>query len=100
MIIYVQGENRVLALRYMESIRNRVAGIAKGDMYNADVQETLLGYYIEDRGEVEFFDYDRLSLSKELNLNYAMSKRKPGALIVRDSLDQRDGAYIAIKRGG
>lgn len=94
MIIYVQGENRVLALRYMESIRERVAGIAKGDMYNADVQETLLGYYIADRGEVEFFDYDRLSLSKELNLNYAMSKRKPGTLIVRDILDQRDGAYV------
>ena len=94
MIIYVQGENRVLALRYMEIIRDRVVGIAKGDMYNADVQETLLGYYIADRGEVEFFDYDRLSLSKELNLNYAMSKRKPGALIVRDILDQRDGAYI------
>ena len=94
MIIYVQGENRVLALRYMESIRERVAGIAKGDMYNADVQETLLGYYIADRGEVEFFDYDRLSLSKELNLSYAMSKRKPGTLSVRDILDQRDGAYI------
>ena len=94
MIIYVQGENRVLALRYMEAISDRVVGIAKGDMYNADVQETLLGYYIADRGEVEFFDYDRLSLSKELNLNYAMSKYKPGALIVRDILDQRDGAYI------
>ena len=94
MAIYVQGENRVLALRYMESIRERVEGIARGDMYNANVEQTLLGYYIADRGEVEFFDYDRLSLSKERNLNYAMSKRKPGALIVRDILDQRDGAYI------
>lgn len=94
MSIYVRGADRVLVLRYMESIRERVAGIAKGDMYNANVQETLLGYHIPDSGEVEFFDYDRLSLSKEHNLNYAMSKRKPGALMVRDILDQRDGAYI------
>lgn len=94
MKLYVHGKNRVLALQYLESIRKRVEGIAKGDMYNATVQETLLGYYIADSGEVEFFDYDRLNLSKEYELNYAMSKIKPGTLVVRDILDQRDGAYI------
>lgn len=94
MKFYVHGENRVLALRYLESLRERVEGIARGDMYNATAQETLLGYYIADSGDVEFFDYDRLNLSKEYELNYAMSKIKPGTLVVRDILDQRDGAYI------
>lgn len=94
MIIYTHGENRVLTLRYMESIKERVEGIARSDMYNAYLLEILLGYYIADRGEVEFFDYDRLSWCKELNLNYVMSKCKPGALIVRDILDQRDGDQV------
>lgn len=94
MCICVRGENRVLTLRYLENLRSRIEGIARGDMYKAHVQETLLGYYIMDRGEVEFFDYDRLTKSKEYDLNYTMSKIKPGAVVVRDILDQRDGSYI------
>ena len=94
MLIFVHGENRVLALQYMETIRERIKGIAMGDMYSTSPLETRLGYYIADRGQVEFFDYDRLSYSKEYQLNYVMSKIKPGALIVSDVLEQRDSTHI------
>jgi hypothetical protein len=88
LFLYVQAENRVLARSYMDRFMAWIRNEVIGESFTTRITQVLIGYPVN--GKVEFFDYDRLTLAKEKNLNYVISKERKAAVAVQDILDQTD----------
>ena len=88
LFLYVQGENRVLARSHMDAMVNWIREQAVNPAFTTRIMEELIGYPVN--GKQEFFDYQRLTLAKEKNLSYVISKERKDAVAVQDILDQID----------